>query len=194
MSGKTIGYIRVSTVGQNSERQLDGIDLDKVFEEKASAKTKDRPRLNEMLEYIREGDSVIVHDISRLARNIQDLHHLVEEITAKGATLQFNKEGLTFSGDKQDPMSQLLLSMLGAVYQFEREIMKERQREGIAVAKAQGKFKGRPAKLNNLEILQVVDEGNSIAQTAKILGVSQSSVQRAKRARAALPIAQALLT
>lgn len=194
MSGKTIGYIRVSTVGQNSERQLDGIDLDKVFEEKASAKTKDRPRLNEMLEYIREGDSVIVHDISRLARNIQDLHHLVEEITAKGATLQFNKEGLTFSGDKQNPMSQLLLSMLGAVYQFEREIMKERQREGIAVAKAKGKFKGRPAKLNNSDILQVVDEGNSIAQTAKILGVSQSSVQRAKRARAALPIAQALLT
>lgn len=194
MSGKTIGYIRVSTIGQNSERQLDGIDLDKVFEEKASAKTKDRPRLNEMLEYIREGDSVIVHDISRLARNIQDLHHLVEEITAKGATLQFNKEGLTFSGDKKDPMSQLLLSMLGAVYQFEREIMKERQREGIAVAKAQGKFKGRPAKLNNSDILQVVDEGNSIAQTAKILGVSQSSVQRAKRARAALPIAQALLT
>lgn len=194
MSGKTIGYIRVSTVGQNTERQLEGIDLDKVFEEKASAKTKDRPRLNEMLEYIREGDSVIVHDISRLARNIQDLHHLVEEITAKGATLQFNKEGLTFSGDKQNPMSQLLLSMLGAVYQFEREIMKERQREGIAVAKAKGKFKGRPAKLNNSDILQVVDEGNSIAQTAKILGVSQSSVQRAKRARAALPIAQALLT
>ena len=194
MSGKTIGYIRVSTIGQNSERQLDGIDLDKVFEEKASAKTKDRPRLNEMLEYIREGDSVIVHDISRLARNIQDLHHLVEEITAKGATLQFKKEGLTFSGDKKDPMSQLLLSMLGAVYQFEREIMKERQREGIAVAKTKGKFKGRPAKLNNSEILQLVDEGNSIAQTAKILGVSQSSVQRAKRARAALPIAQALLT
>ena len=186
MSGKTIGYIRVSTVGQNTERQLEGIDLDKVFEEKASAKTKDRPRLNEMLEYIREGDSVIVHDISRLARNIQDLHHLVEEITAKGVTLQFNKEGLTFSGDKQNPMSQLLLSMLGAVYQFEREIMKERQREGIAVAKAKGKFKGRPAKLNNSEILQLVDEGNSIAQTAKILGISQSSVQRAKRARVAL--------
>ena len=181
MSGKTIGYIRVSTIGQNTERQLEGIDLDKVFEEKASAKTKDRPRLNEMLEYIREGDSVIVHDISRLARNIQDLHHLVEEITAKGATLQFNKEGLTFSGDKKDPMSQLLLSMLGAVYQFEREIIKERQREGIAVAKAKGKFKGRRKTINNEEIIKVVSQGNSIAKTAEILGVSKSSVQRAKR-------------
>ncbi len=181
MIGKTIGYIRVSTVGQNTERQLEGIDLDKVFEEKASAKTKDRPRLNEMLEYIREGDSVIVHDISRLARNIQDLHYLVEEITAKGATLQFKKEGLTFSDDKKDPMSQLLLSMLGAVYQFEREIMKERQREGIAMAKAKGKFKGRPKTISNEEIMKVVSQGNSIAKTAEILGVSKSSVQRAKR-------------
>jgi DNA invertase Pin-like site-specific DNA recombinase len=181
MSGKTIGYIRVSTVGQNTERQLDGIELDKVFEEKVSAKTKDRPKLNEMLDYIREGDSVVVHDISRLARNIQDLHHLVESITAKGATLQFKKEGLTFSGDKKDPMSQLLLSMLGAVYQFEREIMKERQREGIAVAKKAGKFKGRPTTISKEEILRVVGEGNSIAKTAQILGVSQSSVQRAKR-------------
>lgn len=183
MSGKIIGYIRVSTVGQSTGRQLDGIDLDKVFEEKASAKTRERPKLNEMLDYIREGDSVIVHDISRLARNIQDLHHLVEEITAKGATLQFKKEGLTFSGDNKDPMSQLLLSMLGAVYQFEREIMKERQREGIAAAKAKGKFKGRPPKIDNQEILRVIAEGKSIAQTAKILGVSQSSVQRAKRSR-----------
>lgn len=184
MSGKKIGYIRVSTVGQNTERQLDGVELDKVFEEKASAKTKDRPKLNEMLEYIREGDQVIVHDISRLARNIQDLHHLVETITAKGATLKFKKEGLTFSGDETDPMSKLLLSMLGAVYQFEREIMKERQREGIAVAKAKGKFKGRPVTISKDEILRVVAGGNSIAQTAKILGVSMSSVQRAKRSAA----------
>jgi len=182
MSGKTIGYIRVSTIGQNTERQLEGLELDKVFEEKASAKTKDRPKLNEMLDYIREGDSVIVHDISRLARNIQDLNNLVEEITAKGATLQFKKEGLTFSGDRKDPMSQLLLSMLGAVYQFEREIMKERQREGVELAKRAGKFKGRPKKISNEEILRVVGEGNSIAKTADILGVSKSSVQRAKRA------------
>ena len=88
MGGKTIGYIRVSTVGQNSERQLEGVELDKVFEEKVSAKTMNRPKLNEMLEYVREGDTVVVHDISRLARNISDLHNLVEQINAKGETLQ----------------------------------------------------------------------------------------------------------
>ena len=115
MNGKTIGYIRVSTVGQNTERQLDGIELDKVFEEKISAKTMNRPKLNEMLEFIREGDTVVVHDISRLARNIQDLHKLVEQITEKNVTLRFVKEGLSFTGDKSDAMSQLMLSMLGAV-------------------------------------------------------------------------------
>ncbi len=105
MNGKTIGYIRVSTVGQNAERQLDGVSLDKVFEEKVSAKTADRRKLKEMLEFIREGDVVVVHDISRLARNIQDLHSLVGEITAKGVTLKFLKEGLVFTGDKTDAMS-----------------------------------------------------------------------------------------
>lgn len=181
MGGKTIGYIRVSTVGQNSERQLEGVELDKVFEEKVSAKTMNRPKLNEMLEYVREGDTVVVHDISRLARNISDLHNLVEQINAKGVTLQFTKEGLTFTGDKTDPMSQLLLSMLGAVYQFERSILLERQREGIEVAKKAGKFKGRPAKIDKQEIIRVLGEGNSISKTAKILSVSMSSVQRAKR-------------
>ncbi len=181
MSGKTIGYIRVSTVGQNAERQLEGVELDKVFEEKVSAKTMNRPKLNELLEYIREGDTVVVHDISRLARNISDLHNLVEQVNAKGVTLHFKKEGLTFTGDKTDPMNQLLLSMLGAVYQFERSILLERQREGIEVAKKAGKFKGRPPKIDREGVRRVLAEGNSISKTAKILGVSMSSVQRAKR-------------
>ena len=98
MAGKIIGYIRVSTVGQNTERQLDGVALDKVFEEKVSAKTANRHELKSMLEYIREGDTVVVHDISRLARNIRDLHDLVEQITAKGVALKFQKEGLVFTG------------------------------------------------------------------------------------------------
>lgn len=182
MNGKTIGYIRVSTVGQNTERQLDGLALDKVFDEKLSAKTMNRPKLNEMLEYIREGDTVIVHDISRLARNIKDLHELVERITAKGVTLKFNKEGLVFTGDKSDAMSQLLLSMLGAVYQFERSILLERQKEGIAIAKKMGKFTGRKATIDNQKILETLAAGNSISKTAEICGVSMSSVQRAKNA------------
>jgi DNA invertase Pin-like site-specific DNA recombinase len=182
MSGKQIGYVRASTIDQNTERQLVGVELDKVFQDKASAKNTQRPQLESMLDYIREGDEVHVHDISRLARNIQDLHRLVNEITSKGCAVHFEKENLSFSADSQDPFSQLMLSMLGAVYQFERSIMLERQREGIAVAKAAGKFKGRPAKIDMEEIKRVVADGNSISRTAKMLGVSESTVQRAKRA------------
>ncbi len=180
MSGKKIGYIRVSTFHQNEDRQLASVDLDREFVEKASAKNSDRPILKEMLDYIREGDEVYIHDISRLARNIADLHNLVEEITDKGVTLRFMKESLTFTADKSDPMSQLMLSMLGAVYSFERSIMLERQREGIAVAKAAGKYTGRPKSINSAEIISLLDSGLSLRKTAKQLGISLSSVVRAK--------------
>lgn len=181
MKGQKIGYIRVSTVDQNTDRQLADIELDKVFEEKVSAKTADRPELQQMLGHIRESDEIYIHDISRLARNIEDLHRLVNEIIEKGCSVHFVKENLHFSGDRTDPTQQLLLSMLGAVYQFERSIMLERQREGIAVAKAAGKFKGRPKSIDNHEIRRILAEGNSISKTANLLGVSMSSVQRAKR-------------
>jgi DNA invertase Pin-like site-specific DNA recombinase len=181
MKGQKIGYIRVSTVDQNTDRQLADIELDKVFEEKVSAKTANRPELQQMLGHIREGDEIYIHDISRLARNIEDLHRLVNEIIEKGCSVHFVKENLHFSGDRTDPTQQLLLSMLGAVYQFERSIMLERQREGIAVAKAAGKFKGRPKSIDNHEIRRILAEGNSISKTAELLGVSMSSVQRAKR-------------
>ena len=181
MKGQKIGYIRVSTVDQNTDRQLADIELDKVFEEKVSAKTANRPELQQMLGHISEGDEIYIHDISRLARNIEDLHRLVNEIIEKGCSVHFVKENLHFSGDRTDPTQQLLLSMLGAVYQFERSIMLERQREGIAVAKAAGKFKGRPKSIDNHEIRRILAEGNSISKTANLLGVSMSSVQRAKR-------------
>ena len=145
-----------------------------------SARTADRPKLNELLDYIREGDEVIVHDISRLARNMEDLHRLVRQITDKGCTLRFVKENLTFTNDQTDPVSQLLLSMLGAVYQFERNIMLERQREGIAIAKAKGKYKGRPKTIDRSEILTLLDDGLSMRNTAGKLGVSLSTVQRVK--------------
>ena len=135
-----------------------------------------------MLEYVREGDTVLVHDISRLARNISDLHALVDQITGLGVTLRFVKESLTFSADSSDPMSQLMLSMLGAVYQFERSIMLERQREGIAKAKAAGKFKGRPPAIDADEIRKKLAEGLSFRKTAQALGVSLSTVQRAAKA------------
>jgi len=175
-----VGYVRVSTMDQSTERQLDGIALDKVFEEKVSARTADRPKLNELLDYIREGDEVVVHDISRLARNMEDLHRLVRQITDKGCTLRFVKENLTFTNDQTDAVSQLLLSMLGAVYQFERNIMLERQREGIAIAKAKGRYKGRPKTIDRSEILTLLDDGLSMRKTAGKLGVSLSTVQRVK--------------
>ena len=175
-----VGYVRVSTVDQNTDRQLDGIALDKVFEEKVSARTADRPKLNEMLDYIREGDEVIVHDISRLARNMEDLHRLVRQVTEKGCTLRFVKENLTFTNDQTDAVSQLLLSMLGAVYQFERNIMLERQREGIAIAKAKGRYKGRPKSVDRGAILTLLDDGISMRKSADRLGVSLSTVQRVK--------------
>lgn len=176
----TVGYVRVSTVDQNTDRQLDGFALDKVFEEKVSARTADRPKLTELLDYVREGDEVVVHDISRLARNMEDLHRLVRQITGKGCTLRFVKENLTFTNDQTDAVSQLLLSMLGAVYQFERNIMLERQREGIAIAKAKGRYKGRPQSVDRQAILALLGEGVSMRKTAERLGVSLSTVQRVK--------------
>jgi DNA invertase Pin-like site-specific DNA recombinase len=179
MNGQKIGYIRVSSVEQNTERQLSEVSLDKIFEEKVSAKTANRPKLQLMLEHIREGDEVYCHDISRLARNIEDLHRLVREITTKGCSLHFVKENLHFSGDQSDPTQELLLNMLGAVYTFERQILRCRQAEGIAVAKLKGKYKGRPPKIDYQEIHRIRSQGFSISKTAEMLGVSKSSVQRA---------------
>jgi len=182
---KKIGYMRVSTVVQNEDRQLASLDLDKEFVEKASARTQERVVLRQMIDFIREGDEVFVHDISRLARNISDLHDLVREITGKGVRLHFVKEGLTFTSDKSDAMSELLLSLLGAVYQFERTIMLERQREGIELAKRAGKYKGRKKSVDDAKIMELLKSGLSMRKTAAELGVSLSSVTRAKFASAA---------
>ena len=179
-----IGYVRVSTADQKTCRQLEGLQLDRVFEEKASARTADRPVLNEMLRFIRDGDEVLVHDISRLARNIEDLHRLVREITSKGCVLRFMKEGLTFTGNKSDPVSELLLGMLGAVYAFERSILLERQREGIALAKAKGVYKGRPKTIDPAKIMALLESGLSMRKAAAAAGVSLSTVQRVKEVSA----------
>ena len=182
MTGKKIGYLRVSTLLQNEERQLNGIELDKEFVEKASARDTNRPVLKTMLDFIREGDEVYIHDISRLARNISDLHSLVETITGKGAVLKFVKENLTFASDRNDPMSELLLNLLGSVYAFERQILLERQREGVQIAKQAGKYTGRKKSIDTGEILKTLESGLSMRKTAEELGISLSSVQRAKKA------------
>jgi len=151
VKGQRIGCVRVSSVDQNTDRQLDGIELDRVFADKASGKNAgDRPQLQELLGYAREGDTIIVHSIDRLARNLDDLRRLVNDLTSRGVRIQFVKETLTFSGD-DSPMSRLLLSMMGAFAEFERAIIRERQREGIEKAKKKGVYKGHKRVLTPLQ-------------------------------------------
>ena len=180
MTGKKIGYIRTSTVDQNSARQLDGISLDKVFEDKVSGSTKDRPALNQLLDFIREGDEVVIHDISRCSRNMKHLIELVEEITSKGVVLSFVKEGLRFTGDKSNPMEELMLNLLGSVYQFERQMMLERQREGISKAKLRGAYTGRKKTVDEDEIMTLLNQGISMRKVAEMTGTSLSTVTRTK--------------
>ena len=151
---KIVGYCRVSSLDQNTERQLDGIKLDKVFTDKASGKDTNRPQLQAALEYLRDGDLFMVHSMDRLARSLDDLRRIVKELTEKGVQVQFVKEGLTFTGDDK-PMSNLLLSMLGAVAEFERSMIRERQREGIELAKKKGVYKGRKPSLTAAQVAEI---------------------------------------
>lgn len=154
MAGERIGYIRVSSLEQNTDRQLDGLELDNIFTDKVSGKSTDRPALQEMLRHLRKGDQLFVHSMDRLARNLIDLRQMVAELTAKGVRVQFMKEGLTFTGDDA-PMSMLMLSIMGAVAEFERSIIRERQAEGIKIAKTKGVYKGRKASLTYDQVEEV---------------------------------------
>ena len=177
-----IGYIRVSSNNQNTDRQLDGIVLEKVFTEKQSGKSSnDRPQLQECLNWIREGDTLHVHSIDRLARNLVDLQNLVISITAKGVTLKFHKEGLTFTGDSNNPMNKLLLQMLGAVAEFERNLIKERQAEGIRVAQSKGVKFGAKPKLSDEQIGELkllIQAGRKVTEVAKQFGITRPTVYK----------------
>ena len=176
--GQRVGYQRVSTVDQNTDRQLDGVQLDKVFTDKASGKDANRPELDRVLEYIREGDTLVVHSMDRLARNLEDLRRIVRELTGNGIRVEFVKESLTFTGE-DSAMNTLLLSMLGAVAEFERSMILERQREGIALAKAAGKYKGRKAALTASQANELrtrLAAGESVTALAKEFGISRQTV------------------
>ena len=177
-AGQNVGYIRVSTADQNTARQLDGMCLDRVFEDKASGKDTDRPGLAECLKYLREGDTLHVHSMDRLSRNLHDLRQTVKELTSKGVVVKFSKEGLSFSGEAS-PMNDLLLSMLGAVAEFERSLILERQREGIAIAKEAGKYRGRKPSLTPervQELRQRAADGEQRTTLAKEFGISRSGM------------------
>lgn len=176
-----VAYRRVSTTDQKTDRQLEGISFDNEFEDKASAGTTNRPGLKACLEFIRKGDTLHVHSIDRLCRNLADLQRIVTELNEKGIIIQFHKENLTFTG-QTDPMNNLLMQLLGAVSEFERALIKERQREGIATAKANGKHLGRKSTLtaDQVEAIKArAANGDSKADLAIEYGVSRQTIYTA---------------
>jgi len=181
MQGKRIGYIRVSSVDQSTQRQLVDVKLDKVFEDKASGKDVHRPEFQKMCEFVREGDTVIVHSLDRLARNLGDLKSIVYDFVSRGIVVQFMKENLTFTPNKQDPMSELLLNIIGAMAEFERSLIKERQREGIKIAKEQGVYQGRKKALSKDQVEELkrrVASGEKKSHVAKDFGISRFTLYK----------------
>lgn len=179
MNGQRVGYVRVSTLDQNPDRQLDGIQLDKIYTEKASGKDTNRPQLSELLLYVREGDTVVVHSMDRLARNLDDLRRIVQNLTGRGVCVQFIKEGFSFSRDTADPMATLMLSVMGAFAEFERALLRERQREGIALAKKRGAYRGGKLRLSPdkiLELRQRVNAGCPKSRIAREFNISRQTV------------------
>ncbi len=179
-----VAYIRVSSVDQNIERQLAdcGIEFQKSFTDKTSGKSKDRPALRECLEYLREGDTLHVHSIDRFARNLKDLQEMVSDLNQRGVTIHFHKENLIFGVNGSNPMNQLMLQMMGAFAEFERSVIRERQREGIEKARAAGKYShgkgGRKKSLDRTKIRQMRESGISYRKISELVGCSLSSVQR----------------
>lgn len=178
MNGKKIGYIRVSSVGQNVDRQLEGLELDRTFADKVSGKDVNRPALAEMLRYVREGDHIMVHSLDRLARNLDDLRKIVSDLTGRGVSVEFMKEKLTFSGD-DSPMATLLLSVMGAFAEFERSLIRERQLEGISLAKQAGVYKGRKREMTDERIEEIrrrVADGEKKSAIARDMGISRETL------------------
>ena len=179
-TAQRIGYRRVSTNEQNTARQLEGIELDKVFEDKASGSTTDRPQLQAALSHLRPGDTFIVHSMDRLARNLADLQGLVDDLTGRGVRVEFIKDSLTFQPGR-DIRDRLLLQLLGAVAEFERSMIRERQREGIDMAKERGVYKGRTRKISDpvkvAEIIAAATVPGAVkAQVAKAYGISRETL------------------
>jgi DNA invertase Pin-like site-specific DNA recombinase len=165
-------------VEQNVRRQLEGVDLDKTFTDKASGKDVNRPQLKAALDYLRDGDVLVIHSMDRLARNLDDLRKIVTDLTGRGVQVHFIKEGLSFTGE-DSAMSKLLLSVMGAFAEFERALLKERQREGIAIAKKAGIYRGRKPSLTPERVQELrarVARGEKKAVLAREFGISRETL------------------
>jgi len=187
ITGQRVGYTRVSSLDQNLDRQLDGIALDKTFADSVSGKDTQRPQLEALLGFVRDGDTVIVHSMDRLARNLDDLRAIVRTLTARGVRVEFVKEQLTFTGE-DSPMANLLLSVMGAFAEFERALIRERQREGIALAKQRGAYRGRRKALTTEQVGELARraaDGEPKSALAREFNVSRETVYQYLRASAA---------
>lgn len=173
-----IGYRRVSTIDQNLARQDLG-DVDKVFEEKLSgASAKDRPELQSMIEFAREGDEVIIYSIDRMARDLRDCLSIVTTLNNKGVTVTFVSERLSFSGNEDDPFAKLQLHLMSAFAAYELAILKHRQKAGILKAKERGIYKGRPPTTDVAAIMALHREGHGATHIARTLNISRATVYR----------------
>jgi len=186
LNGQRIGYIRFSSLDQNPERQLDHVQVDRVFTDRASGKDAKRPELERLLAFIREGDTMVVHSMDRLARNLDDLRRIVQELTGRGVRIEFVKEGLTFTGE-DSPMATLLLTVMGAFAEFERSLIRERQREGIELAKKRGAYRGRKKALSAEQVAELsrrIEAGERKAGLARELGISRETLYQSLKSRA----------
>jgi len=188
MNGQEVGYIRVSSVGQKTDRQLEGIDLDEIFIDKASGATTKRPQLAACLKHLRRHDTLHVHSIDRIARNLADLKGLVEGLTKRGVDVIFHKESLKFTSANQDPMQKLMLHVIGAVSEFERSLIRERQAEGIAAAKKKGKKFGVQPKLTPAQVREasamVSSKKFNKSEVASHFGISRPTLYKYLNANA----------
>lgn len=177
---QTVGYVRVSSAEQNVERQLDGVSVDRCFTDRASGRDTNRPQLVAALAFVRDGDTLIVHSMDRLARNTEDLLRVVRQLNEKGVTVSFYKERLTFAG-QQDPLAELMLTVLAGIAKFERALIRERQREGIELAKKAGKYKGRRRALSTADVNEAREQlarGAGKATVARAFGVSRQTLYK----------------
>jgi DNA invertase Pin-like site-specific DNA recombinase len=178
LKGQRIGYVRVSSLDQNPERQLEQVQVDRIFTDKASGKDTQRPELDNLLTFVREGDTVVVHSMDRLARNLDDLRRLVQQLATSGVRVEFVKECLTFTGE-DSPMANLMLSVMGAFAEFERTLIRERQKEGIALAKQRGVYRGRKNSLSPEQVAEMKQRaagGEPKAALAREFGVSRETI------------------
>ena len=184
MQGHRVGYVRVSSFDQNPERQLEHLEVGKVFTDKASGKDTKRPELDALLSFVREGDTVVVHSMDRLARNLDDLRRIVHKLTERGVRIEFVKESLNFTGE-DSPMANLMLSVMGAFAEFERALIHERQREGIALAKQRGAYRGRKKSLSPEQVSELRQRAAAREQKTKLareFGISRETLYQYLRA------------